>query len=74
MINVVGELIEKHSDEEIIAHLDKIVSGVVKNYTVALDKGTSDILWANLGDLTQAASILRGLRKRNEARDAQKNS
>lgn len=74
MINVVGELIEKHSDEEIIAHLDKIVSGVVKNYTVALDKGTSDILWANLGDLTQAASILRGLKKRNEARDAQKNS
>ena len=74
MINIVGELIEKHSDEEIIAHLDKIVSGVVKNYTVALDKGTSDILWANLGDLTQAASILRGLKKRNEARDAQKNS
>lgn len=74
MINVVGEMIEKHSDEEIIAHLDKIVSGVVKNYTVALDKGTSDILWANLGDLTQAASILRGLKKRNEARDAQKNS
>ena len=74
MINVVGEMIEKHSDEEIIAHLDKIVSGVVKNYTVALDKGTSDILWANLGDLTQVASILRGMRKRNEAREAQKES
>lgn len=74
MINVVGELIERHSDEEIIAHLDKIVSGVVKNYTVALDKGNSDILWANLGDLTQVASILRGMRKRNEAREAQKES
>lgn len=74
MINVVGEMIEKHSDEEIIAHLDKVVSGVVKNYTVALEKGGSGILWANLGDLTQAAAILRGLRKRNEARDAQKNS
>ena len=74
MINVVGELIERHSDEEIIAHLDKIVSGVVKNYTVALDKGNSDILWANLGDLTQVASILRGMRKRNEARETQKES
>lgn len=74
MINVVGEIIEKHSDEEIIAHLDKIVAGVVKNYTVALDKGNSDILWANLGDLTQVASILRGMRKRNEAREAQKES
>lgn len=74
MINVVGEMIEKHSDEEIIAHLDKVVSGVVKNYTVALEKVDSGILWANLGDLTQAAAILRGLRKRNEARDAQKNS
>lgn len=74
MINVVGEIIEKHSDEEIIAHLEKIVAGVVKNYTVALDKGNSDILWANLGDLTQVASILRGMRKRNEAREAQKES
>ena len=74
MINVVGELIERHSDEEIIAHLDKIVAGVVKNYTIALDKGNSDILWANLGDLTQVASILRGMRKRNEAREAQKES
>ena len=74
MINVVGELIERHSDEEIIAHLDKIVAGVVKNYAVALDKGNSNILWANLGDLTQVASILRGMRKRNEAREAQKES
>lgn len=74
MINIIGEIIEKHSDEEIIAHLDKIVAGVVKNYTVALDKGNSDILWANLGDLTQVASILRGMRKRNEAREAQKES
>ena len=74
MINVVGEIVEKHSDEEIIAHLEKIVAGVVKNYTVALDKGNSDILWANLGDLTQVASILRGMRKRNEAREAQKES
>lgn len=74
MINVVGEIIERHPDEEIIAHLEKIVAGVVKNYTVALDKGNSDILWANLGDLTQVASILRGMRKRNEAREAQKES
>lgn len=74
MINIIGEIIERHPDEEIIAHLDKIVAGVVKNYTVALDKGNSDILWANLGDLTQVASILRGMRKRNEAREAQKES
>lgn len=74
MINIIGEMIEKHSDEEIIAHLEKIVAVVVKNYTVALDKGNSDILWANLGDLTQVASILRGMRKRNEAREAQKES
>lgn len=74
MINVVGEMIEKHSDEEIIAHLDKVMSGIVKNYTIALDKENSNILWANLGDLTQVASILRGLKKRNEAREIQKKS
>ena len=74
MINVVGEMIDKHSDEEIIAHLDKVMSGIVKNYTIALDKENSNILWANLGDLAQVASILRGLKKRNEAREIQKKS
>lgn len=72
MINVVGELIEKHSDDEIIAYLDKIISGVVKNYNTSLEKGDSNILWSNLGDLVQVAAILRGLRKRNEAREAVK--
>lgn len=72
MINVISEMLDKHSDEEIISYLDSIVTGVVKNYKVSLEKGDSNILWANLGDLTQIASIIRGIKKRNAEREAMK--
>lgn len=74
MINVVGELIEKHSDEEIIAYLEKLLSAILQNYQTALKVNQSEILWANFGDLRQAVSVLKGLKKRNEAREAQKES
>lgn len=72
MINIVNEVIERHSDEEIISYLDSIITGVVKNYKVSLEKGDSNILWANLGDLTQIATVIRGLKKRNAEREVQK--
>lgn len=72
MINVISEMLDKHSDEEIISYLDSIITGVVKNYKVSLEKGDSNILWANLGDLTQIASIIRGIKKRNAEREAMK--
>ena len=72
MINIVNELINNHPDEEIIAHLDSVMTGVVKNYKVALEKNQPEVLWGNLGDISQVASILRALKKRNEAREAQK--
>ena len=72
MINIVGELIEKHSDEEIISHLDSVITGVLKNYKTSLEKGDPNILWGNIGDITLVASIIRGLKKRNAEREAQK--
>lgn len=67
-VNTVAELINNHSDEEIIEYLNGIISGVVKNYKVSLEKGDSNVLWANLGDISLVSSILRALYKRNQER------
>lgn len=71
-VEIVKEMLNNHSDEEIIAHLDKVLSGVVMNYQTALKANQPESLWGNLGDLTMAASVLRALKQRNEAREATK--
>lgn len=67
-VNLVGETIANHSDEEIIEHLNSVMAGVLKNYKIALEKENSNILWANLGDISLVSSILRGLHKRDQER------
>lgn len=65
-VNVTTELINNHSDEEIIEHLSGVMTGVLKNYKIAVEKSDPVLLYANLGDISQVASILRGLHKRNQ--------
>lgn len=67
-VNTTAELISSHSDEELIEHLSGVMTGVLKNYKVSLEKGDSNILWANLGDLSLVSGVLRGLHKRNQER------
>lgn len=69
-VNITQEMLERHSDEEVIEYLDSVLSGLVRNYKVSLEKGNSDVLWANLGDLTLASTVVKAMRKRNEARKA----
>ena len=73
-IDLVKELLSNHSDEEIITYLETVMSGVVRDYQVSLEKGDSNILWGNLGDLKQVSTILRLLKKRNAERSAPKSS
>lgn len=73
-IDLAKELLSNHSDEEIISYLESVVSGIVRNYQVSLEKENSNILWGCLGDLTQVSTILRVLKKRNAERSASKNS
>ena len=70
-INVVPELVDRHSDQEITEYLYRIMAGVIKNYRVSLEKGDSTILWANLADLEQVTSVLQAVNKRNQERLAQ---
>lgn len=71
-VEIVKEMLNNHSDEEIIAYLDKVLSGAVMNYQTALKSNQPEALWGNLGDLTMVATILRALKQRNEAREATK--
>ena len=71
-MNLVGDILDKYSREQIIAYLDKLAAGVLQNYKTSLEKGDSNILWANLGDITQMRSILHEMKKRDAEREAMK--
>jgi hypothetical protein len=73
-VDIVKELLNNHSDEEITAYLDSIVTGLLQNYKTAIKQNQSEILYGNIGDLTLVATIIRAMKNRNEAREAMKNS
>lgn len=73
-VDIVKEMLERHSDEEVIAYLSKVMTGVAQNYQTALKANQPETLWGNLGDIAMVSSILRGIKSRNDAREALKES
>lgn len=73
-INLEGEILANHTDEEIVEFLDGVMTGVLKNYRVALSANQPEILWGNLGDVSLVASLIREMKKRNATRQAQQNA
>lgn len=73
-INLEAEILANHTDEEIIEYLDGIATGLLKNYRIALEKGQSEVLWGNLGDITLVAAVVREMKKRNATRQAQRDA
>lgn len=73
-VDIVKELLNNHSDEEITAYLDSVITGLLQNYKTAIKQNQSEILYGNIGDLTLVATIIRAMKNRNEAREAMKNS
>lgn len=71
-VDIVKELLKNHSDEEIVAYLDGITTGLIQNYRTATKQNQSELLYGNLGDIALLASIIRAMKQRNEAREAQK--
>lgn len=73
-VDIVRELLEKHTDEEIIAYLDSMATGLLQNYRTATKQNQPQLLFGNLGDLVMIASVLRAMKQRNDNVEAQRQS
>ena len=71
-VDITREMLERHSDEEIITYLDSVVTGLLQNYRTATKQNQPELLYGNLGDLAMVAAIIRAMKQRNDAREAQK--
>ena len=71
-VDVVKEMLTNHSDAEVIAYLDSVMTGLLQNYKIATKQNQPELLYSNLGDIAMVASIIRAMKKRNDAIAAQK--
>lgn len=71
-IDIVKELLERHTDEEIIAYLDGMATGILQNYRTATKQNQPQLLFGNLGDLVMITSVLRAMKQRNDNVEAQR--
>ena len=71
-VDIVKELLNNHSDEEIVAYLDKVATGIVSNYKTAANANQPQLLFGNIGDVTMIATIIRAMKVRNDNLAAQK--
>lgn len=73
-IDIEQELIDNHSDEEVIAYLDKVATGLLQNYNTASKTNNPAFLWGSYGDVMMIFNIIRRMKVRNDTIEAQKQS
>lgn len=71
-VDITKELLQNHSDEEIIAYLDSVMTGILQNYKTATKQKQPEILYSIIGDIALVSSIIRAMKQRDEAREAAK--
>lgn len=69
-MNLASDILDKYSPEQVTYYLDSVLSGVLKNYKVAIEKNMPELLFACLGDITQVRGIIHEMKKRDEERAA----
>lgn len=69
-MDIAKDIIEKYSVEQIVDYLDKLSTGVLKNYQTAIKANQPAILFGNLGDLAQIRAVLHEMNKQNQERAA----
>lgn len=73
-IDIEQELVNNHSDVDIIAFLDRTTTGLLQNYNNALKLRSPELLWGSYGDIIFVASVIRKMKQRNDAHEALKES
>lgn len=72
MINIVEDMLAKHSDTEIIEYLYDEITEVARIYKLTSDnKLPAEHLWATTYDILEIREILKALHRRNQERQAQ---
>lgn len=70
-MDIAKDIIDKYPSEQIVAYLDRLIGGVVKNYKLGLQNGRPEFLWSSLGDIVQIREIIHEIKTRDDARLAQ---
>lgn len=71
-MDIAKDIVDKYTDEQIIAYLDKLMAGIQQNYRGSMKINQPQILWGNLGDIDMARAILHEIKLRNDAKEAMK--
>lgn len=68
-VNITQELLDRHSDEEIVEYLYDAASSAARIFKVTSDgKLPAEYLWSTTEGIYQIRDVLRALRDRNNAR------
>ena len=73
-MDITKDIVDKYTIDQIVAYLDKLSSGVLKNYQTAIKLNQPQILFGDLGDIAQIRAVLHEINKRNQEREAAKQS
>ena len=74
MINIVDDILAKHSDAEIVEYLYRQMQTVDKYYSgVIVDGMDANLLLTQTETISLVADILKAIHKRNQERQAQTN-
>lgn len=69
-MNLAGDILDKYSNDQVIAYLDKLAAGVLKNYQTAIKVNQPEVLYGNMGDIAQIRAIVHEMYKRDQERAA----
>lgn len=73
-MDIAKDIVDKYTTEQIVAYLDRLSGGVLKNYQTAIKVNQPEVLFGDLGDIAQIRSVLHEMNKRNQEREALKES